>query len=222
MRPDALPDGHSQIPDRPAEGLAVQGLCFRERGPFSFHLAPGACVGLTGPSGVGKSLLLRALADLDPHRGEIYLDGRRASAYSGPQWRLRVGYLPATSQWWHETVADHFQADWLPLLALAGLPETIGRKPVSQLSTGERQRLAILRLLCNRPRVLLLDEPTANLDRENAQRMETLIRQDLHARQASALWVSHDLGLLDRVTERLLVWRGGDLQTRQTGERQPA
>ncbi len=114
-------------------------------------------------------------------------------------------------------MADHFRDDWLPLLAPAGLPEDIGRKPIRQLSTGERQRLAILRLLCNRPRVLLLDEPTANLDRENALRMETLIRQELHARQASALWVSHDLDLLGRVAERLLVWRGGELQAKQTG-----
>ncbi len=142
MRPDAAPGGPLHIQDGRAEGLTVQGLRFRERGPFSFHLAPGTCVGLTGPSGVGKSLLLRALADLDPHRGEIFLDGRRASAFSGPQWRLQVGYLPAASQWWHETVEDHFQEEWMPMLAPAGLPEDIGRKAVRQLSTGERQRLA--------------------------------------------------------------------------------
>ena len=67
MRPDAAPGDHLHTQDGPVEGLTVQGLRFRERGPFSFYLAPGAGIGLTGPSGVGKSLLLPALADLDPH-----------------------------------------------------------------------------------------------------------------------------------------------------------
>lgn len=222
MKPDPTPGNHFPARARLREGFTVHDFRFRGRGPFSFQLAPGACVGLTGPSGIGKSLLLRALADLDPHGGALFLDGRPSASFTGPQWRRRVGYLSATSQWWHETVADHFQGDWTALLAPSGLPRDIGRKPVNRLSTGERQRLAILRLLGNHPRVLLLDEPTANLDRENALRMERLLLADLKARKAAALWVSHDLALLDRVAGYRFVWRETVLEEIQTGSARPA
>lgn len=222
MKPDAAPGHQLNANAQAREGLTVQAFRFQGRGPFSFQLAPGVCAGLTGPSGIGKSLLLRALADLNPHHGALFLDGRRYTDFSGPQWRRRVGYLPATSQWWHDTVADHFGGDWRSLLAPTGLPVDIDQRPVNRLSTGERQRLAILRLLCNQPRVLLLDEPTANLDRENALRMEKLLLEDLRTRKASALWVSHDLDLLDRVADCRFVWRGNELKQIQTGSRPPA
>ncbi len=217
MKPDPGPDNLSPAPMPTRKGFSVQDLRFHGRGPITFHLDPGSCVGLTGPSGVGKSLLLRALADLDPHHGTVSLDGCQAAAFTGPQWRRRVGFLPAASQWWHVTVADYFQGDWASLIAPSGLPADIGQWPIHRLSTGERQRLAILRLLSHHPHVLLLDEPTANLDRENAHRMATLIREDLRARQATALWVSHDLDLLGRVAHRRLAWRGAVLDEMPTG-----
>jgi ABC-type iron transport system FetAB ATPase subunit len=216
MQPQTSLDNPAAAISFAHQGLVVRNLRFRDRGPFSFDLAPGTCIGLSGPSGVGKSLLLRALADLDPHQGEVLLDGRPAAAFSAPQWRRQVGYLPATSHWWHEIVGDHFHGDWTPLVASSGLPADVGRWPVSRLSTGERQRLGILRLMCNRPRVLLLDEPTANLDRENARRMEALIRETIRCRQTAALWVSHDLDVFDRVADRRFEWQAGQLEEIQS------
>jgi ABC-type iron transport system FetAB ATPase subunit len=73
---------------------------------------------------------------------------------------------------------------------------------VIRLSSGEKQRLALLRLLANQPRVLLLDEPTANLDPENTRRVEAVIREYCRERAAAVVWVSHDREQAARVADR--------------------
>ena len=72
--------------------------------------------------------------------------------------------------------------------------------PLTRCSSGEKQRLAILRLLANKPRVLLLDEPTANLDAENTDKVESLIADYLANHNAMAIWVSHNHAQLRRVS----------------------
>jgi putative ABC transport system ATP-binding protein len=79
--------------------------------PASFALSVGECLAVRGPSGAGKTLLLRALADLDPNEGLVTLEGRNRSTIAGPEWRRLVGYVPAEPGWWAETVGEHF-ADW--------------------------------------------------------------------------------------------------------------
>jgi len=69
-----------------------------------------------------------------------------------------------------------------------------------------------MRLLSNRPRVLLLDEPTANLDPENTRRVEAMIREYLHSHDAAVIWVSHDAEQVRRVANRYYEVVGGDLQ----------
>ena len=121
---------------------------------------------MRGPSGAGKTLLLRAVADLDPNEGRVTLDGRDRSTMSGPEWRRLVGYVPAEPGWWADTVGEHF-GEWTAALAFLrdlGFREEAKAWPITRLSTGERQRLALVRALIMRPRVLLLDEPTAALD----------------------------------------------------------
>jgi len=83
------------------------------------------------------------------------------------------------------------------------------QQPVTHLSSGERQRLALLRVLANRPRVLLLDEPTANLDADNTRRVEQLITDYLNEQQAAALWISHDGAQCDRIASRTLQFSAG-------------
>ncbi|GAB4223844.1 MAG: ATP-binding cassette domain-containing protein [Kiloniellaceae bacterium] len=178
--------------------------------PVSFQLDAGECIALRGPSGAGKSLLLRAIADLDPNEGEVLLDGTPRDRIPAPSWRRRVGYVPAEPGWWSERLADHFQ-DWEsqagPARRLQVSPGVVERR-VSQLSTGERQRLALLRALEHRPEVLLLDEPTGPLDEETTAAVEALLREK-QSNGLAILWVTHDKRQAERVaTRRFWIDRG--------------
>src|ERR1700758_1371717 len=85
--------------------------------PASLSLSTGECIAVQGPSGAGKTLLLRAIADLDPNEGSVFLDGRERTTIAGPDWRRLVGCVPAEPGWWAETVGMHF-ADWRRAAAL--------------------------------------------------------------------------------------------------------
>lgn len=195
--------------------LEIDAIRHAAGGPFSLKLEAGECVGLQGPSGSGKTLLLRAAADLDPHEGQARLDGRPASAYQPSEWRRAVGYLPAESAWWEETVGPHFMdasgASPTELLVALGFDPAALSWTISRLSTGERQRLALARLLIRKPRALLLDEPTAALDPENASRVEALLRSYRLENASPILFVSHDKGQLGRFADRAYRIAAGSL-----------
>ena len=171
-------------------------------GPVSLSVEPGECVCLWGPSGGGKTLLLRAIADLDPHTGRVALDGNNAESFSPPEWRRHVGLLPAESGWWEETVGAHFPSDENDWLRRLGFGPEVAHWNVDRLSTGERQRLAFARLLVNEPKVLLLDEPTSALDPENGRTVEEIISTYRTEKNAAVLWVSHDRDQVRRVADR--------------------
>lgn len=167
------------------------GLRTLHAGPFDFVLAPGDCLAITGPSGAGKSLLLRMIADLDPHEGEILLDGRSFASMSGPDWRSKVVYSAAESGWWLDRVGEHFRERPVQLAAQLGLRPDIFEQAVASCSTGERQRLALLRALEPQPPVLLLDEPTGALDPDGKAQLEALLETQLAAGLTLVL-VTHD------------------------------
>ncbi len=190
--------------------FSVRNLARPGLGPLSFEVAAGGCLGIGGPSGAGKSLLLRALADLDASDGDVSLDGTRREDLPAPLWRRRVCYLAAESGWWADRVGAHVPA-WdaaRPLLAALGLPEDCQDWPVARLSSGERQRLALVRALVRGPQVLLLDEPTAALDCESTAAVEALIAEH-RAGGGCALWISHDAAQLGRVAQGVLRLRAG-------------
>jgi putative ABC transport system ATP-binding protein len=181
--------------------------------PASLSLSAGECLAVRGPSGAGKTLLLRAIADLDPNEGLVRLDGRDRSTITGPEWRRLVGYVPADPGWWADTVGEHF-SDWTAALAFVrdlGFPDEAKAWPIARLSTGERLRLALIRALMVRPKVLLLDEPTAALDPASVAAVESLIAAQLRAGLA-VLWVTHDAGQAKRIAHRLLVVDGGQVR----------
>ena len=178
--------------------------------PASFALSRGECIAIRGPSGAGKTLLLRAIADLDPSDGLVILEGRDRSTIAGPEWRRLVGYVPAEPGWWAETVGEHF-ADWAAaavFLKNLGFPDETKTWPISRLSTGERLRLALVRALIMRPKVLLLDEPTASLDPDSVTAVESMIADQMRAGLA-VLWVTHDAAQATRIAHRQIVVEAG-------------
>ena len=157
---------------------------------------------LSGPSGAGKSLLLRAIADLIVHKGEAYLDEYKCSEIHPVQWRKWVGFLPAESAWWMDKVGEHFNNNDNQYLKLLNLTNDCFDWDVSRCSTGERQRLAIARLLALQPKVLLLDEPTASLDPVSVTAVELLIKDYANKFNVPVIWVSHDEVQIKRLKQR--------------------
>lgn len=177
--------------------LHIHNLTGHGRGPYTFDVPPGKCTVLSGASGSGKSLLLRMIADLDPNDGDVRLGNLSREDLSGPAWRREVIYVAAESGWWADDVRAHFGEDDAidPRLdQLAGhlcLRADILAAPVSHLSTGERQRLALLRAVMRRPRFLLLDEPTSALDRDTTLAVEAVLKRVM-SEGIGLLVVSHN------------------------------
>jgi putative ABC transport system ATP-binding protein len=199
--------------------LEIEGLETAHLGPVDLCLQPGELVQITGASGSGKSLLLRAIADLDPNRGRVRLEDEDRDDLTPTDWRRKVAYVPAETAWWAPQVAEHFPAGSVGAevqgwLASFSLPEESLQWDIERLSSGERQRLGLLRAFLNHPRVLLLDEPTANLDLENTRRIERAVRGYLAEAGAGALWVSHDTLQRHRLGGRILEIRAGLLAGR--------
>jgi UDP-glucose/iron transport system ATP-binding protein len=189
--------------------LKVEALRTAFFGPHSFSIDPGQCLVVTGPSGSGKTVLLRAIADLDPSDGQVFLNDQHRETVSGPQWRHEVRYVAAESGWWGEAVGEHFKNHTLLLdrLNIVGLDQDMKTREIANLSTGERQRLAILRAMEGEPEVLLLDEPTSALDQKSKKQVENLIRQEL-ARGCAVILVTHSPSQAKRFATKTLKLAG--------------
>lgn len=157
---------------------------------------------------MGKSQLLRAIADLIPWTGIVRLTTVDSHAFPAPEWRRQVTMVPADPVWWYDLVGEHFPQNdpGLPsLLAQVGFGPEVHDWEVTRLSTGEKQRLALVRALMGRPKVVLLDEPTAALDGDNTARVEALLTALRLERGLAIVMVSHDPGQLRRVSSRIFV-----------------
>ena len=184
--------------------LRIEQLATRLIGPISFDIAAGECLAVMGQSGAGKSLLLRAIVDLDPNTGNVVVGGRTREAMPANEWRKLVALVPAESGWWADRVGDHFPAgsDATQLIGRLGLAGSMEWE-VGRLSTGERQRLSFARALCRKPQALLVDEPTASLDDHATGLVEDLIRGCCGEGMA-VLLVTHDRRQAERMAKRVL------------------
>lgn len=183
---------------------------------ISLSIAPGEIVCLSGASGSGKSRLLRAIADLDVHGGEVWLGETAQSAVTAHRWRGWVMLVPSESAWWAERVEEHF-AEHRELdreLTDLGLEPGVLDWQVGRLSSGEKQRLALLRACSHDPRALLLDEPTANLDPELTLHAEGWLVRWARGHRLPVLWVSHDKSQIGRVADRHCHIQGSRLEHR--------
>jgi len=205
----------SSRPDRVGGALRIRGLRSALAGPFDLDIEPGSAVAVTGASGSGKSLFLRMVADLDPNDGSVRLGAQDRRAMPAPRWRRIATYVAAESGWWEEGVAAHFAPEERDaageLAGRFGLRPELMAGPVLRLSTGERQRLALVRAFVRTPPVLLLDEPTGPLDPASVARVEEMLRQRLAA-GLILLLATHDPGQATRIGARHFRMEAGRLQ----------
>jgi len=190
--------------------LEINALTRLHIGPINLSLADGEVIAITGPSGSGKSVLMRAIADLDPNEGSLRTQSGARAEMPAPAWRRKVAYLPAESGWWADTVSEHFEKPNEADLASLGLSPKAMSWEVARLSSGERQRLAFLRLLEHAPDVLLLDEPTAPLDAHNTALFEARLTHCI-ASGVSVILVTHDPAQSARVANQHFVLQNGQL-----------
>lgn len=183
----------------------------------------GASVAIMGPSGSGKTTLLRILAGLESaDAGEIHLVGRRADTQLPPHRRGIAFLFQSSALWPHLSVSENiaFPLAHLrraeraqrvrELLEAVGLPDAWRRDPAG-LSGGEARRVALARALAARCPILLLDEPTSNLDPGTRQRVLALIRAESQANGTTTLLVSHDWMETEALAERRLLLQDGIL-----------
>lgn len=202
--------------------LSIERLVYRPPGGdqptikgVTLSVPPGSLVGLIGPSGAGKSTLAKLICGIwKPTSGSVRLDGADVYSWSKTDWGLHCGYLPQEVKLIAGTVRENIarfrnaeDADVIAAAIAAGVHELILRLPLGYethigysgavLSVGQCQRLALARALFGNPKLIVLDEPNANLDAEG----EELLKEIVHRIQQSGTTVfviTHRQSLLDK------------------------
>lgn len=182
----------------------------------SFQVAAGTSLAIVGPNGSGKTVLFKALIGAIPFEGSIRwapgvrigyvpqkLDLERDVPITGLDF---LGAHPRLTGASHAAVAD--------ALALVGLPPEISVQPIGAWSSGQFQRLLVAFALVGNPTVLLLDEPTANVDEPGEERLNALVQRLQHERGLTVLLISHELTIVARQATNVLclsrdqIWHG--------------
>jgi ABC-type multidrug transport system ATPase subunit/signal transduction histidine kinase len=225
--------GHAQPRVSSQPLLSVSGLAAHYGARLALagvdlDVRPGEVVALAGENGAGKSTLVRCIAgDLTPSAGEIRIDGERIRL--GPSAVARRGVAVV---WQDLALCDNldvasnlllgrerrrmllsdakFHSEARSLLRSLGIPITDTTRPVASLSGGQRQLLAVARAMRDRPRLLILDEPTASLGVFETAQVEGLTRR-LCDEGTTILLVSHDLDQMFRLADRITVLRQGQV-----------
>jgi ABC-type multidrug transport system ATPase subunit len=225
---------------KPGIELVAQNLYVCRKGKLilqdvSFCVQPGTLTAIIGPNGAGKTTLMRALSGERPDYGQVLLNGE--DLYADPQyWLQQIGYVPVTNilheQLTLEQALLYIGRLRLPTLSLAEIeakidelltqfdfPEGDARrqKPLKVLSSGERKRANICAELIIDPPLLLLDEPTSNLDPDAERNLMRLLAEYAHSSGQTILVITHTLNTIDLCDEVIFI---ENAQLRAAGKRQ--
>ncbi|MGM0510536.1 MAG: ABC transporter ATP-binding protein [Thermoplasmatota archaeon] len=213
--------------------LEAQGIDFAYNGgplvlkDVGLELNGGEIVALVGPNGSGKSTLLKCLADFHrPNKGSVRLDGRDITDLSLEEKARKVSYVPQIEKTsFPSTVFDTVLMGRKPYIAwkpskkdieiVSGLLEKLGleklaMRDINELSGGQRQKVFIARALAQHPDVMLLDEPTSDLDLKHQLEVLDIIKEQTHE-GISALIAIHDLNMAVRYSDRIIMLREGEV-----------
>jgi oligopeptide/dipeptide ABC transporter ATP-binding protein len=236
--PPAVPANPPPAPPRPepgAEILRAESVSVRYRAghaqavrDVSFTLAQGECLALIGASGAGKTSLARALLQLVPYDGHVFIHGVNASTQRGAR-RRRMQYLfqnPAGSIDPTHTTANAIgealalggmrgeaarRARAAALLSQTGLSPNLLDRPATSLSGGQVLRVAIARALAADPEIMILDEPTAALDASTAAGILAVLRDLAHHHGLACIVITHDLAVASLLAHRIAVMHEGHM-----------
>ena len=225
------PDGVSGGLGTPGACLRVEGVAFRyphfELAPISFEASTGEVVAIIGPNGSGKSTLLEVVSGyLKAVTGRVYLDGQELGKLSSRRRAGRVGLARQDApllfsfavrefvrQGRHPHVGGLFESPddehWVEWALGKTNLVALADRPITEVSGGEFQRAVLARTLAQRPRLVLLDEPTANLDIGYQIEMLRLLRDLASTEDFVAVIVTHELNLAAEFADYLLLLNGG-------------
>lgn len=211
--------------------LKVKGICFRYGSrevlqKVELEAKPGEVLAIIGPNGAGKSTLLRCINRiLKPYMGTVYLDGKEFFQLNAQKRARMMGYVPQTAgEVFPSTVLETVLMGRKPHLSWGIGPEDLtvandvlrrmnlmdfAERYLYELSGGERQRVLIARALAQEPEVLLLDEPTSNLDVKHQLEVLELVRNAAKQQDKCVLMVMHDLNMAVRFSDQMLMLKDG-------------
>lgn len=185
---------------------------------YKFHR--GKIYTVIGPSGAGKSSLLRMLNRLDePTSGEILFNNENYKSYEPPELRMKICYLFQIPYLFDGTIRDNLKyavndmkdEEVMELSKKVHIKKEMLDDSVENLSVGEKQRVAIARLLAVKPEIILLDEPTSNLDPGHTRAIENLIKEIVLKEKITAIVVTHHPQQALNIGEETLLLDNGKL-----------
>lgn len=190
----------------------------------SINIEKGELVSIVGQSGSGKSTLLKLCSDLIPiTNGQIYFYGKSYNEYDPIELRRKISYCVQLPYLFGDTVKDNLEFPFkirheevnlnriVELLDRFNLDKSYLDKNINSLSGGEKQRISIIRNLIYIPEILLLDEATSALDKENADVVETYIKE-LNQNGTTVLWVTHSLEQSEGIFNKRIVMSEGKVE----------